>query len=370
MKRVLIFIPWFSPAYKAGGPVRSIENLLENYNNNIEYCIICGNRDVDGTIVDHVEFNKWVSYGTHTKVWYKDSDFSIHWYRSIFHAIKPTHTFIIGIFSWNFNLKPLLMLPKKKLILSARGMLHPNALQQKAFKKRILLSLFRRFNITDKIIFHATDITEKVYIGNQFGHNNSIIVAANYPTRIKYTDPPIKTIGKINLLTHALISPMKNHLLILQSLMLCKGEVVYDIVGAIKDKDYWNQCLKIIASLPSNITVQYHGEQSPKAIEHFLKNTHLLVLPSESENYGHSIIEGLFSGRPVITSKNTPWNQLSEYKAGFNVGIDVKEIAEKINYFMELNTAQYVEHTLAARIYADHNIDFNQIHQQYDDLFA
>ena len=31
-------------------------------------------------------------------------------------------------------------------------MLHPNALQQKAFKKRILLSLFRSLNIADKII--------------------------------------------------------------------------------------------------------------------------------------------------------------------------------------------------------------------------
>ena len=370
MKRVLIFIPWFSPSFKAGGPVRSIENLLENYSSNIEYYIICGNRDVDGTIVDHVEFNKWISYGTHTKVWYKESNFSFQWYRTIFHAIKPTHTFIIGLFSWNFNLKPLLILPKKNLILSARGMLHPMALQQKAFKKRILLSLFRSFNITDKIIFHATDITEKGYIENQFGHNNSIIVAANYPSRVKYSEPLIKTTGKIHLLTHALISPMKNHLLILQSLMLCKGEVVYDIVGAIKDKDYWNQCLKIITSLPSNISVQYHGEQSPKAIEHFLKNTHLLVLPSESENYGHAIIEGMYSGRPVITSKNTPWNQLSENNAGFNVGFDVKEIAEKINYFIEQNTAEYIEHTLAARKYADDKIDFNQIHQQYDSLFA
>jgi glycosyltransferase involved in cell wall biosynthesis len=249
-------------------------------------------------------------------------------------------------------------------------MLHPMALQQKAFKKRILLSLLRSFNITNKIIFHATNIMEKRYIENQFGHNNKIVVASNYPSLIKYAEPLNKSIGKIHLLTHALISPMKNHLLILQSLLLCKGDVTYDIVGAIKDNDYWSKCLKIIECLPSNISVQYHGEQSPKAIEHFIRNTHLLVMPSESENYGHAIIEGLCSGRPVITSKNTPWNQLAPNQAGFNVGFDVKEIADKINYFIELNAAQYEEHTLAARKYADNNIDFNQIHQQYDSLFA
>ena len=46
---ILIFIDWYLPAYKAGGPVRSIANLVENLKNDFIFKIVTGDRDLGDT---------------------------------------------------------------------------------------------------------------------------------------------------------------------------------------------------------------------------------------------------------------------------------------------------------------------------------
>ena len=44
--RILIFIDWFLPAYKAGGPIRSIANLVDNLHADFDFYIVTGDRDL------------------------------------------------------------------------------------------------------------------------------------------------------------------------------------------------------------------------------------------------------------------------------------------------------------------------------------
>ena len=44
--RILIFIDWFLPAYKAGGPIRSIANLVDHLSESFKFYIITGDRDL------------------------------------------------------------------------------------------------------------------------------------------------------------------------------------------------------------------------------------------------------------------------------------------------------------------------------------
>src|SRR5687767_8184630 len=46
-KRVLVFIDWFLPGDKAGGPVRSVANLIAHLGSEIEFSVIT--RDTDYT---------------------------------------------------------------------------------------------------------------------------------------------------------------------------------------------------------------------------------------------------------------------------------------------------------------------------------
>jgi 5'-3' exonuclease len=43
--QVLVFIDWYRPFFKAGGPVRSLVNLVEHLQNEVDFHIVTGDRD-------------------------------------------------------------------------------------------------------------------------------------------------------------------------------------------------------------------------------------------------------------------------------------------------------------------------------------
>ncbi|MFN3876013.1 MAG: hypothetical protein ACK4L7_08905, partial [Flavobacteriales bacterium] len=43
--QVLAFIDWYKPFYKAGGPVRSMVNLVEHLQGRVDFHIVTGDRD-------------------------------------------------------------------------------------------------------------------------------------------------------------------------------------------------------------------------------------------------------------------------------------------------------------------------------------
>ena len=51
MARLSIFIciPWFHPAFRAGGPVQSIANMVHEMNRDIDFYIFCANTDLNNT---------------------------------------------------------------------------------------------------------------------------------------------------------------------------------------------------------------------------------------------------------------------------------------------------------------------------------
>ena len=44
-KTILCFVDHYLPGYKAGGPIQSIVNLVENLGDEFEFYIICNDRD-------------------------------------------------------------------------------------------------------------------------------------------------------------------------------------------------------------------------------------------------------------------------------------------------------------------------------------
>ena len=50
-----------------------------------------------------------------------------------------------------------------------------------------------------------------------------------------------------------------------------------------------------------------------------MQQLHLFVLPTTGENFGHSILEALLAGRPVLISDQTPWLGLTAKKTGWDL---------------------------------------------------
>ena len=249
-------------------------------------------------------------------------------------------------------------------------MLHPGALTQKRYKKRLFLEAIKMTGIQHKISFHATDATEAQFIKNEFGESVKIYIAGNFGRIIKSGQPFFKKEGTLKLITVALISPMKNHLAILQSLSKCKSEIEYNIYGPIKDIGYWQLCLQQIDQLPKNIKVSYHGQVTPNEIPELLAQSHVFIMPSKSENFGHAIFEALSAGKAVITSHDTPWNDLLVHTAGMNVAPEERELSEAIEFFASMSNENYLQFAKGSSAYISQRSDEQNLEEQYRNMFS
>ena len=349
----------------------------------VRFLIFCSNKDLDGTILK-VPADQWVQFSKNTSVWYSSNNNWAPVLKREFTDPDHCRLFIIGLYDLEYNFKPLFRFSRFQKIVSVRGMLHPGALSQKSFKKKVYLQIWKLLRWNRKFIFHVTDEREREHVLTQFGKNTQVAIADNFPLLLEKLEIPQKEVGTLKLVSIALISAMKNHLKVLEALeavgrelwaggngQLAAGIVEYNIYGPVKDGKYWEACVELIKKMPPNIKVQYHGAIEPSAIREALSRNHVFILPSKSENFGHSIIEALSAGRPVITSNNTPWNGLESSRAGINVdGTNITKMAEAIGFFLNMSSETLVEWSHAAHEYALKAVDIEKIKGQYKRMFG
>jgi glycosyltransferase involved in cell wall biosynthesis len=368
--KILFSIPWFYPAYKAGGPIRSVVNLVQALESDFDINIVTGDKDLnEAQKLPNVKTDTWTNYGSHAKVYYTSTNMNLFERLAFLKKNQTDVLFVNGIYSLYFSILPIVFSHSGRVIMSARGMLHTQALNQKKWKKKIymifLKMLVKKFNIE----FHATDNEERLFIEKAIGSQTKVWVAANLPTLIPFTTIEKKE-GVLRLLTVALIGPMKNYKMVLEALKSIKGNVVYDICGPVYFPEYWNECLSVIATLPSNIKVNYHGAIPPNQIASFYQNAHVFICPSQSENYGHSFFEALTCGRPIISSHNTPWLNLEQSQSGINVEINTFEVEKAIQFFIDMYNIKFQHWSDSAKKYASDKTDLDQIKQSYIKMFS
>lgn len=369
--RILVTYQYYLPAYKAGGPIQSIANITKVLGvEKFQFYILCSDKDLDNSVLD-VTRDKWVNTGNNTQVYYmsgKTSDSNVF---SIMQKVDPSVIFINGIYSLPFTVYPLIYKTKARKILSVRGMLHPGALSQKALKKQIYLNMFRLFGLNKKSEYHSTTDEETQYIKSNFGDAKKVWTIPNLPNVLDYQQPLEKSVGGVTLMSVSLISPMKNILLVLQALLHTTAKIEYYIYGPVKDVDYWAECKRVMQTMPDNVLVEYKGEVQPSNVANALAKGHYFIMPSKSENFGHAIYEALSAGKPVITSLNTPWNNLQKSNAGYNVNPNnIEELAELIDNLTQVDNDEYTTVTKAAKEYISQQYDIEQVKQQYIQMFS
>ena len=336
IKNILIFHDFFLPGIKGGGPVQSLANLIATLQDQYEFYVITSAYDLKTSIpyadVKVNEWNKKTIGNNEIAIWYanKSIDYSI--YADVIKSIKADFVFFNCVYSFCFFLYPLLnkkkfFLKETKLIISPRGILHSGGLSAKPLKKFLYIFLLKHSRLLKQCIWHATAETEYDDIQKQFGNTESITIIGNIPKLpVLSLQIPNKEKSCLKLIHLSIITSVKNINTLLQSLKLCKKKIILDIFGPIKDEQYWDECKKMILELPEHIIVTHKGDLQPNQVQETIENYDSLILLSKGENFGHVLFESLSVGRPIITSYFTPWNNLQEKNAGWNVDIELPEV--------------------------------------------
>ena len=376
--RVLVFIDWFYPGYLAGGPVQSIVSLVEHFKSEIDLWVFTRDRDLNGKeAYPGIRLNEWQHSPIGCMVYYASPDkLGSALNEQILKEYPWDVVYINGLYSTHFSIAPLFLLKKKfrhlPFIIAPRGMLSKGALSLKPIKKKSYLLYAKYTGLYNRAFWHAASLQEENEIVSALGTAVPRRMIPNLPRRLTYSPKEEKAPGLLKLFYASRISPVKNTLFALETLSLVKiGRISLHLYGLIEDQEYWDKCLKLIARLPEHISVEYRGSYNAENAASVFARYQALFLPTLNENYGHSIVESLMSGCPVIISDQTPWKDLQQKKAGYALPLDDPQAFRKaIESYVAMDEQEFGFCRDAAISYIHNKIDIESILQQYRELFT
>lgn len=357
--KVLILIDWFLPGTLAGGPIRSVANMIEHLDTGFEFSIITTNTDYNSNDpYRNICPDKWIQFNPNTKVFYfSKAQLNAFQLGKIINSINHDFIYVNGIYSLYFSILPLIFSKEEKVIAS-RGMLSQQAFAFKKRKKLLFIKSAKLLGLYNKCTFQVTSIDELNSIKSIFGENVRATLLSNLPRKNKSEVISVSRTfsSKKKIIYLARISLEKGQHYFLKALKPITYNVILDLYGPINDETYWKKCLEIIKSLPSNIEVTYKGAINGQEVPEALADYDFLALTSEGENFGHSIVEALTEGKPVIISNRTPWQSLEKKKVGWVMSPNkTNEITTAINSALNLTKNEYATYSSNCIMYIKHH---------------
>jgi glycosyltransferase involved in cell wall biosynthesis len=369
---------YYIPSVKAGGPVQSIKNLVDNFSEKIEFYIVAADRDMgDNKPFDNITTDTWVDVGN-AKVYYTDKS-RLTWrkIRNLLNGIEYDVLYLVSFFSYRDGIVPIVLnklkkIPRKKIVMAPSGQFSSGALGLKSAKKKLYILTAKVFNLYDEIVWHATTNFDKIDIQKVFGNKAAVYTASELTPNYKQTNyhkKISKKPGELKLVYLSRIHPMKNLLQILEILLRFNDHIEFSIYGPLEDNDYWNVCKKLISRMQDNVKVQYYGLISNHLVNDIYQRNHVFILLTLGENFGHAISEALWGGCPVIISDRTPWRNLETLNAGWDLPLGATDlIEEKIRYALDMDNDEYMQMSKNAFLFGKNNSNNEVDLHSYDEM--
>jgi glycosyltransferase involved in cell wall biosynthesis len=356
--RVLVVSQFYLPAFRAGGPVRTLASLVERLGAEIEFAVLTGDRDLgDRAPFAGLPVGVWTDQGGHRVMHVRGA-------AGVAAALRREPydlLYVNSVFSRRFGILPLVLrraglLPARPLVLAARGELSSGALGLHRRRKRAFLRAARVLGLLRGVRWQASSAYEAREIRGWFGEDAAVAIAPNLTPAAATWPPaerPPKQPGRLRLAFLSRIAPMKNLLGAIELLDGVEGQVALDVYGPVEDQAYWQRCRAAIARLPTGVEVNVRGPVTFGAATEVLAGYDALLLPTLGENFGHVVLEALAAGCPVIVSDRTPWRDLQERGVGWDLPLEAPErFRAVLSECARMGPAEHSRLSEAARAYA------------------
>ena len=338
--KILTSVGYYLPGYKAGGPIRTLANMVDRLGGEFEFKIVTADRDFDDTMpYSEIKIDGWNRIGKAGVFYMSPKRRSLRDFRRLLCSTEYDILYLNSFFSPHFTIKPLLLrrmglIPDRPLVIAPRGEFSPGALGLKSLKKLVYITAAKVFGLYKGAVWQASSEHEEADIRQWFGSDARVIIASNLPPVIHVADGSVavkeKAKGCLKIIFLSRISRMKNLDGALDMLKGLKGKVEFNIYGPMEDKLYWAECQRIISSLPENIKVKYRGSLAHDKVSAVMREHDLFLFPTLGENFGHVILEAFCAGCPVLISDQTPWRNLANKKAGWDLPLEQPKSFKKV----------------------------------------
>lgn len=371
----MVLTDWYLPAYKAGGPVRSVAALVARLSEKYNFHIITSNKDAFEEQALPVKTDMWISGNFHERIIYLSGKISRERLQKTIGSVRYDYLYINSFFSKTFSIYPLLLVRSGKLagpvVLAPRGMLREGALAIKSTRKKIFLALSKWRGLHRDLTWHATSAQEEREIKKIYGEKARVILAPNL------TLPPLsprtgyaKRSGELRVCSVTrLVRNKKIDLAIRILRETGEGKIVYDVYGPAEDKDYYAECLALAGS-SANLTVNFKGDLPPQEVENALKQHHVFLLPTETENFGHAIVEAMANGCIPVISDQTPWQGLEEQGIGWDLPLNREEdFIRAIRACLSLDEGSFKSQSIRIQEFVNTRVSDPRTLLAYEQLF-
>jgi len=256
---------------------------------------------------------------------------------------NTSHEIFHGNGLWQYPVHAMAKTARKKnkpYVISPRGMLYPEALQNSAWFKKLAMLFYQKKDLKKATVLHATCKQELEHI-RQLGFTNPVAVIPNsidikIPGKQAKPENQKKRVGYIGR-----FDPIKN----IENLIKAWSETgKYEpgwelVLMGDGETSYKASLVRLVEKLDIK-NIVFTGFLNGEEKETALQSLNYLVLPSKSENFGMVVPEALIREIPVIASKGTPWEELNTYNAGWWIDIGVQPLVETLHETLNLSEEQ------------------------------
>ena len=278
--------------------------------------------------------------------------FSVALSKAVIHFVRSKKNPVIHVHNaWNFvpfMVWFLSLIFKFKIIVSVRGALFPWSLQQGRIRKKLAWSIFQKRLLLKADVVHVTSEAEREQVNllgisdNVATISNGVLLERNSFTEKVYKKKMVMDDRPLQILFASRIHPKKGLDLLISALTSEKinFEVELLVAGEFCDETYQDHIEGMLTQLRTNVATRFFGHQSKNELVSLYRQADLFILPSYTENFGIVIAEALSQGLPVITTNNTPWQEIQDQRAGYIIETSVDQLIASINAFKNNDVAQ------------------------------
>lgn len=212
-------------------------------------------------------------------------------------------------------------------VITPHGMLDPWARERSVWKKRLVRTWFEDAHLRAAACLHATADMEAGHF-RSFGLRNPIAIVPNgIALPLLLPERPVANQRRMLFLSR--LHPKKGISLLLRA--WAQLEAAYPdwtLIIAGPDEVGHRMDMQTLAQRLGLKRVEWHDAVQGDEKSKLYRSADCFVLPTHAENFGLVVAEALAHEVPVITTRNAPWQGLTQHKCGWWIPLTDRDLLD------------------------------------------